>query len=141
MNQVNDLRGALELLKKMPGQLVETDVEVDPAAELSGVYRYVGAGGTIRRPTKVNGPAMIFHNIKGFPDSSVAIGVVGSRKRVAALFDCKPEDLGKLLCKCAENPIEPIVTENTAPCQEVVYLASDEDFDLHKLILPQPIPL
>lgn len=47
----NDLRSALELLRTMPGQLVETHVEVDPAAELSGVYRYVGAGGTVRRPT------------------------------------------------------------------------------------------
>ena len=137
MKEVFDLRSALTLLRNLPGQLVETDVEVDPAAELSGVYRYVGAGGTIQRPTKVNGPAMIFHNIKGFPDSSVAIGVVGSRKRVAAMFDCKPEDLGKLLCRCAENPIDPIVVEGDAPCQEVVHLVSDEDFDLYKLI-PAP---
>ena len=42
--QVHDLRSALKLLGDMPGQLVSTDVEVDPAAELSGVYRYVGAG-------------------------------------------------------------------------------------------------
>ena len=137
MNQVNGLRSVLELLKTIPGQLVETDVEVDPAAELSGVYRYVGAGGTVQRPTKVNGPAMIFNNIKGFPDAKVAIGVLGSRNRVAALFNCKSEDLGKLLCRCAENPIEPIVTENTAPCQEIVHLASDENFDLYKLI-PAP---
>ena len=40
-----DLRTALSVLRETPGQLVETNVEVDPAAELSGVYRYVGAGG------------------------------------------------------------------------------------------------
>lgn len=137
MNQVNDLRSALELLRSMPGQLVETHVEVDPEAELSGVYRHVGAGGTVQRPTKVDGPAMIFHNVKGFDDARVAIGVVGCRKRVAALFGCKSEDLGKLLCKCAENPIEPVVTENAAPCQEVVHLATEPGFDLHKLI-PAP---
>lgn len=39
-----DLRTALVVLRQTPGQLVETDVEVDPEAELSGVYRYVGAG-------------------------------------------------------------------------------------------------
>ena len=137
MNQVNDLRSALELLRSMPGQLVETHVEVDPEAELSGVYRHVGAGGTVQRPTKVDGPAMIFHNVKGFDDARVAIGVIGCRKRVAALFGCKSEDLGKLLCKCAENPIEPVVTENAAPCQEVVHLATEPGFDLHKLI-PAP---
>lgn len=137
MNEVTDLRSALALLRSMPGQLVETDVEVDPAAELSGVYRHVGAGGTVQRPTKVNGPAMLFHNIKGHPDAQVAIGVLGSRKRVAALFDCPSEDLGKLLCRCAENPVDPIVVEGEAPCQQVVHLASDADFDLNRLI-PAP---
>ena len=59
--KVRDLRSALERLKNMPGQLAETDVAVDPMAELAGVYRYVGAGGTVKRPTK-EGPAMIFRN-------------------------------------------------------------------------------
>lgn len=63
--EILDLRSALQVLKKIPEQLIETDVEVDPKAELSGVYRYLGAGGTVMRPTKVNGPAMIFHNVKG----------------------------------------------------------------------------
>ena len=58
-----DLRTALEVLRSQPGQLIETTVEVDPAAELSGVYRYVGAGGTVKRPTTVDGPAMLLHNI------------------------------------------------------------------------------
>ena len=62
--KVRDLRSALERLRNMPGQLAETDVEVDPMAELAGVYRYVGAGGTVKRPTK-EGPAMIFRNVKG----------------------------------------------------------------------------
>ena len=51
MSDVYDLRSALELLKKYPGQLIETDVETDPNAEISGVYRHVGAGGTVMRPT------------------------------------------------------------------------------------------
>ena len=55
-NKVNDLRSALALLKSIPGQLIETDAEVEPMAELSGVYRHVGAGGTVMRPTK-EGPA------------------------------------------------------------------------------------
>ena len=44
--KVRDLRSALALLEQMPNQLIETEVEVDPMAELAGVYRYVGAGGT-----------------------------------------------------------------------------------------------
>ena len=56
-DKVRDLRSALKRLKQMEGQYIETDVEVDPMAELAGVYRYVGAGGTVKRPTK-EGPAM-----------------------------------------------------------------------------------
>lgn len=135
--KVSDLRSALELLRAMPGELVETDVEVDPAAELSGVYRYVGAGGTVQRPTKVDGPAMLFHNVKGHPGATVAIGVLGSRKRVAAYFGCDIRDVGKLLCRCAQNPIEPVVTGEAAACQEVVHYAADPDFDLRTLV-PAP---
>ena len=58
--EVNDLRSSIELLKQMEHQLVETDIEVNPEAELAGVYRHVGAGGTVMRPTTVNGPAMPF---------------------------------------------------------------------------------
>ena len=134
--KVRDLRSALKLLESMPGQLVETDVEVDPMAELAGVYRYVGAGGTVKRPTK-EGPAMIFNKVKGHPDAKVAIGLLASRKRVAALLDCQPEDLGKMLYESVANPIPPIVTKEAAPCQEVVHKATDPDFDLYRLV-PAP---
>lgn len=137
MSKVTSLRSALELLRNTPGQLVETSVPVDPEAELSGVYRYVGAGGTVRRPTTVDGPAMLFHNVKGHPDASVVIGVMASRERVAKLFGCKKEELGHLVQKCAANPIMPVVTDTPAPVQEVVHRATDPDFDLYKLI-PAP---
>ena len=137
MSKVTSLRSALELLRNTPGQLVETSVPVDPEAELSGVYRYVGAGGTVSRPTTVDGPAMLFHNVKGHPDASVVIGVMASRERVAKLFGCKKEELGHLVQKCAANPIMPVVTDTPAPVQEVVHRATDPDFDLYKLI-PAP---
>ena len=136
-NKVYDLRSALELLKTLPGQLIETDVEVDPMAELAGVYRYVGAGGTVQRPTK-EGPAMIFNNIKGHKDARVLIGLLASRRRVAALLDCEPENLGKLLYRSVDNPIAPVLTNSKLPlCQQVVHKATDPDFDLNKLV-PAP---
>ena len=103
--EILDLRTALEVLRQTPDELIETSVEVDPAAERSGVYRHVGAGGTVMRPTRVNGPAMIFHNVKGHPDVSVAIGVLASRERVAKLFGCKKEELGRLIQSCAAHPM------------------------------------
>ena len=85
MGDIFDLRSALELLRKKGNQfLIETNAQVNPKAELAGVYRHIGAGGTVMRPTKT-GPAMIFNNIKGHPNAKVAIGVLASRER-AALF-------------------------------------------------------
>lgn len=135
MSEVKDLRSALDLLRANEGQLIETDVEVDPNAELSGVYRYVGAAGTVMRPTKI-GPAMLFNNIKGFPGSRVAIGMMCSRERVALQLGTEPENLAKHMQKALANPIAPVMVDS-APCQEVVHKADDPDFDLRTL-LPAP---
>ncbi|MEJ8799005.1 UbiD family decarboxylase [Trinickia caryophylli] len=137
-SQVYDLRSALQLLSDIPGELVQTDTEVDPTAELSGVYRYVGAGGTCQRPTRRGGPAMVFNKVKGFPGFRVTIGLVGSRKRVGKLLGCEPQKLGFLLKDAVQNPIPPVVVgKDKAQCQEVVHLATDPNFDLRTL-LPAP---
>lgn len=135
--EVIDLRSALELLESIPGQMVHTDVEVDPSAELAGVYRYVGAGGTVARPTKT-GPAMTFENVKGHPGAKVVIGLLASRKRVGYLLNSKPEKLGFMMRDAVKNAIAPVVVDKAkAQCQEVVHLATDESFDIRKLI-PAP---
>lgn len=131
------LRDALKVLEDIPGQLVQTDVPVNLEAELSGIYRYVGAGGTVKRPTRVDGPAMIFSSIEGFDDARVLIGLLASRKRVATLFGCSQGELPKVIYDCVKDPIQPVLTKEPAPCQEVVHRAEDTDFDLHKLI-PAP---
>ena len=135
--EVIDLRSALELLESIPGQMVHTDVKVDPSAELAGVYRYVGAGGTVARPTKT-GPAMTFENVKGHPGAKVVIGLLASRKRVGYLLNSKPEKLGFMMRDAVKNAIAPVVVDKAkAQCQEVVHLATDEGFDIRKLI-PAP---
>ncbi len=132
-----DLRSALAFLGSLPGELIETNVEVDPEAELCGVYRHIGAGGTVPRPTK-EGPAMIFNSIKGHPDAKIVIGLLASRKRVAKLLDSDPKKLGFLLNEAVLNPIPPVVvSDKKPPCQELVYRADDEAFDIRKLV-PAP---
>ena len=135
--EINDLRSALKVLKDIPGQLAETDMEVNPHAELSGVYRHVGAGGTVQRPTQ-EGPAMIFNNVKGHPDARVVIGLLASRDHVGKLLNCDPKKLGFLLKDSVANPVKPVVIPNDqAKCQEVVHLATEDSFDIRKLI-PAP---
>ncbi len=135
---IKDLRQALKVLEQMPGELVQTDVAVEPLAELAGVYRHVGAGGTVMRPTRSGGPAMIFNNVNGHPGARVLIGLLASRKRVGYLLGEAPERLGFLLNQAVEAPIPPVEVPNEeAPCQEVIHLASDPDFDIRKLV-PAP---
>jgi gallate decarboxylase subunit C len=134
---VDDLRSALDLLASKPGQLISTDHPVDPNAELAGVYKLIGAGGTVMRPTRI-GPAMMFETIKGYPDARVLVGVMASRERVGLLLGAKPADLAKRMGAAVANPIQPIVVEaGHAPAQEVVYRADDAGFDLRAL-LPAP---
>ena len=127
----------MELLESIPGQMVHTDVEVDPSAELAGVYRYVGAGGTVARPTKT-GPAMTVENVKGHQGAKVVMCSLASRKRVGYLLNSKPEKLGFMMRDAVKNAIAPVVVDKAkAQCQEVVHLATDEGFDIRKLI-PAP---
>lgn len=135
--KVTDLRSALELLKTVPGQLIETNEAVDPHAEISGVYRYVGAAGTVMRPTQI-GPAMIFNNVKGHEDARVVIGLLASRERVGLMLNAKPERLGFLLNDAVNNPIAPVVvSKDKAKCQEIVHYADEPGFDIRKLV-PAP---
>jgi len=135
-NKSYDLRSALESMKAAQGELIETSVEVDPVAQLAGIYRYVGAGGTVKRPTKA-GPAMLFNNIKGHPDARVLIGLLSDRARVGRLLGCEPELLGRRLHDCVNDAVMPVVSEETPLCQEVVHYAINPDFDLNKLV-PAP---
>lgn len=134
--KVIDLRSAIECLKNTPGQWVETDVLADPHAEISGIYRHVGAGGTVMRPTR-KGPAMIFNKVKGHEDARVLIGLLASRERVGLLLDTAPERLGALLNEAVQNPIQPVVSNEKPACQEVIHYADEPGFDIRKLV-PAP---
>lgn len=129
-----DLRSVLAEIKDDPAQYHETDVAVDPVAQLSGVYRYIGAGGTVQRPTN-EGPAMMFNNVKGFPEVRVLTGLMASRKRVGKMFHTDYHTLGQYLNDAVSNPVWPkLVSEDEAPAHEVVHRAEDEGFDIRKLV-------
>lgn len=133
-NEPYDLRKVLNELKNEPGQYHETDEPVDPNAELSGVYRYIGAGGTVMRPTQ-EGQAMMFNNVKGFADTRVLIGLLASRKRTGLMFHHDYQTLGQFLNDSVENPVAPVmVNENQAPAHEVIHRSDEDGFDIRKLI-------
>ncbi len=133
--RVYDLRSALRLLEESPGQLLRTETPVDPKAELAGVYRYVGAGGTVLRPTKA-GPAMLFENVKGYPGVRVLAGLLATRERTALLTGSRPDRIARDLLRALDSPVDPVLVPETgaAPCQQVVHRSP---LDVLKLI-PAP---
>ncbi|GEN48339.1 UbiD family decarboxylase [Ligilactobacillus pobuzihii] len=129
-----DLRKVLSEIKDDPKNYHETDVEVDPEAELAGVYRYIGAGGTVERPTQ-EGPAMMFNNVKGFPSTRVLIGLMASRRRVGKMLHHDYQTLGQFFNEAVSKPVPPVlVDEKDAPTHEVVHHATDKNFDIRKLV-------
>lgn len=134
---IDDLRSALARLKRHAGQLIETDHPVDPIGELAGVYRRIGAGGTVERPTRI-GPAMLFNNVTGYPGWRVLVGMMASRQRVGILVESPPNRLTQRMADAyqkAQGPTD-FIGDN-ALCQEVVHRADDPGFDLRTL-LPAP---
>ena len=99
---IQDLRDAIALLQQHDNQYLETNHPVDPNAELAGVYRHIGAGGTVKRPTRI-GPAMMFNNIKGYPHSRILVGMHASRQRAALLLGCEASQLALEVGKAVEN--------------------------------------
>lgn len=136
-SRINDLRSALALIADDPSNFIQTDHPIDPNAELAGVYKHIGAGGTVMRPTR-RGPAMQFNNVTGFEDVRVIVGVLADRGRVATLLGATPTTVNKVVAAAFDDALEPIVVaRDAAPVQEKVYLASDPEFDIRRL-LPAP---
>ncbi len=132
--EIKDLRTAVEVLKDIPGQYLECNKEVDPFCEIASIYHEVGARGTTVRPTKT-GPMMMFNNIKGYPDKPLCIGMLCQRERIGYLLGTEPENIGRFYLDSMDRAVPPVEIPNEqAVCQEEVYLASDPDFDIAKII-------
>jgi len=133
-SDIDDLRSALQFLAEHPGQLVSTDVEVDPYLELPAVYRRVGSGTPTPPPTKI-GPAMLFNRLKGSQMRAVA-GILASRDRTAKLLGSSRERLPFDMLDALARPVPPVVVDRAAaPCQQVVI---KPPFDI-RTIIPQVV--
>lgn len=133
-NAVCDLRSAIDLLSNIPGELICTNTEVDSHSEIAGLYRYIGAGGTCKRPTNKHGPAVLFNKIKNYSNIRVAIGLMSNRKRVGYLLNCHPEKLGFLFKNSLKKLIKPKIIKDKPVCQDVVHHADNPNFDLRSLL-------
>ncbi|MBI2816200.1 MAG: UbiD family decarboxylase [Acidobacteria bacterium] len=105
---IKSLRSTLEGLIGTD-ELLITEKEVNPALELAGLAKHFDGGS-----------AMLFNNVKGYPNARLTTNLFATEKRVTSLFGV--EDPRKFKFKCVEalhTPLPPKVVKD-APCQEVV---------------------
>src|SRR5712692_3297793 len=105
---ISSLRSTLEYLDAV-GELVTTDVEVDPDLEVAAIQKHFDGGA-----------ALLFNKVKGYPNARICNNIFASAERIARLFDV--DDARKLKHKVGEAlraPLPPVEVRD-GPYQEVV---------------------
>lgn len=107
---ITNLPAALEWLKS-EGLLIETDKEVDPDLEITGLQKIFDGG-----------PCMLFNNVKGKPHARAITNLFGDIRIIEKMFDWKDsEDRVKKVAHAIDNPLKPVeISQDEAPCQEHV---------------------
>jgi UbiD family decarboxylase len=105
---VTSVRGALEYLETK-GEVLHITKEVDPILEIAGIQKALD-----------NGPAVLFENIKGYPNFQNVGNMLSRRERIADLYDeDDPKQLKFRFRDALKKPLPPKIVDD-APCQEVV---------------------
>ena len=115
-----DLRGYLSYLEEK-GQLLRVDEEVDPKFEIA-------AG--IRKSSDIEGPALLFEKIKGFPGWRVLGGLFATRKLVALGLGVPQDQLLERYLTLEEKRIPPEMVKGGA-VKEICW--KGDDVDLYRL--------
>jgi len=102
------LRDTIRVLREQ-GELFVISKEVDPIYEIAGIQKALEGG-----------PALLFENIKGYPNMKVAGNIFSNDERSVRVFGMNDIKSLKLkLLDALRHPISPKVI-SSAPCQEVV---------------------
>ncbi|MFQ5850545.1 MAG: UbiD family decarboxylase [Candidatus Binatia bacterium] len=117
-----DLRSYLSDLEER-GQLLRVTQEVDPKFEIA-------AG--IRRTSDIQGPALLFEKVKGFPNWRVLGGLFATRRLVALALGVSEDGLVARYLTLEEKRIPPEMVE-TGPVKETRW--EGKEIDLYRLPL------
>jgi 4-hydroxy-3-polyprenylbenzoate decarboxylase len=107
---VADLRSTLEWLES-EGDLIETDKEVDPDLQITGLQKHLDGGCPI-----------LFNKVKGKPNSRVVTNLFGDIDVINKMFGWRDDtERTRKLAHALSHPLAPIeVSQDEAPCQETV---------------------
>jgi 2,5-furandicarboxylate decarboxylase 1 len=118
----NDLRDFIGFLESK-GELIRTKKPVDVKYEISAY---------IRKTSDVQGPALLFENLKDFA-MPVLGGVFATRKRAILALETSNEEYVNKFQSALDHLLAPKLVAN-APCKEVII--KGKDVDLNKLPVP-----
>src|SRR5476651_141104 len=121
--ETRDLRSTLEWLKSQ-GDLIETDKEVDPDLEVTGLQKHLDGGCPV-----------IFNNVKGKPNHRVITNLFGDMNVINKMFGWKNDiERTRKIAQAFRKPLKPvIIPQEQAPVQEHVILDPD---DVNKYMVP-----
>ncbi|HSR54994.1 MAG TPA: UbiD family decarboxylase, partial [Alphaproteobacteria bacterium] len=118
---IRTLRSTVEWLRA-EGDLIETDKEVDPDLEITGLQKHFDGG-----------PCMLFNNVKGKPHARAITNLFGNIKVVEKMFGWSDsQERVRKVARAIERPIAPEeIPQEEAPAQEHVIT---DDIDPNKWI-------
>ena len=118
-NYLASLRATIDHLKSR-GKLLETDVEVNPELEMTGIQKHFDGGLPI-----------LFNKVKGYPNGRLFTNLYGDGNLIAELFDAGTERTFKFrILDAIRKPLPPKEVKS-APCQEVVI---DKNIDVWPIV-------
>ncbi len=118
---ITSLRRALAFLASQ-GDLLTTDVEVDPDLEITGLQKHLDGG-----------PVLLFNRVKGKPHARAITNLFSDINVVDRMFGfSSPTERVRKIAHALTHPVKPVeVPQSEAPCQEEVIT---DDLDVNKYI-------
>src|SRR5688572_14107711 len=119
---IRSLRSTVEWLRAT-GRLLETDVEVNPDLEITGIQKTLDGSLPI-----------LFNNVKGHPNARAITNLFSHTPTMNAMFGWENDtDRTRRLSHALTHPIKSVeIGQSEAPCQQLVIT---DDLDVNKHIV------
>ena len=111
-DHLRDLRGTIDFLKQ-EGDIIETDVEVDPDLEITGVQKHLDGGCPI-----------LFNNVKDKPNHRAITNLFADQGIMCKMFGVNNmQEMTLAIANAIRNPLPPVIVDSKdAPSHEEVIL-------------------
>ena len=118
---ISSLRSTIDWLRAT-NQLLETDVEVNPDLEITGIQKTLDGSLPI-----------LFNNVKGYPHARAITNLFANTPVMNQMFGWENDaDRTRRLAYALTHPLKPVeIPQSEAPCQEEVMT---DDLDVNKYI-------